>query len=170
MNSYVWVNGARLQADANAVGTRLETLVSAGRVTPRMVVDDARPADSPLHQCFEWDDTRAAELHRESQARYVLRSIRVVSDEGTDTEQPRTMHAFVSVTETVGTDEQRAYVPIARVLNESDLSRQMCEQALRELQAFERRYAQFNELRDIAHEAIDRVQALLPIEQALPAA
>lgn len=49
-----------------------------GKLTPGLVVDEARPATHPLHDRFEWDDSVAAEKHRQSQAAALIRSVRVL--------------------------------------------------------------------------------------------
>ena len=162
MTEYVWTNGSRIDADAQAVGDRLAELQrdNGQRVTARMVVDAARAEDSPLHPCFEWDNVRAGELYRESQARYVLRSIKVVQERNEDG-PTRTVHAFINLEEQVGDDVQRAYVPIARVMGDAELFTKACEQAARELRAFSERYAQFDQLVQIAREAEERVGSLV---------
>lgn len=48
-----------------------------GRITPKAVVDRARPPDSPLHPLFEWDDSIAGDLHRQNQARTLIRTVKV---------------------------------------------------------------------------------------------
>lgn len=57
----------------------LQALADAhdGRLSPEIVVQSARDPASPLHSRFEWDDTKAAEEHRRSQARTLIRSVRV---------------------------------------------------------------------------------------------
>lgn len=52
-----------------------------GRPKPRDVVAAARPAMSPLHRFFLWDDTEAAERYRERQARDLLLNIVVMRAE-----------------------------------------------------------------------------------------
>lgn len=49
-----------------------------GRVTPAMVVDDARDVNSPLHRLFDWDDASAAEKQRLHTARQIIVSVKVV--------------------------------------------------------------------------------------------
>ena len=48
-----------------------------GRLTPAVIVKDARRPTSILHDQFEWDDGKAAQQWREEQARVLIRSIRV---------------------------------------------------------------------------------------------
>jgi hypothetical protein len=149
--AYVWAKACRLTnktAPAQTVGDELDTLQTehGGRLTPRTVVDAARNEASALHPCFEWDDVRAAELHREHQARHVLASIRVVHPRSDPREAPRVLRAFVSLVEQVGDERQRAYVPMARVVEDSELLAQAIEQAAAELRAFEDRYSEFDQI------------------------
>jgi hypothetical protein len=50
---------------------------NGGRLTAEAIVEDARNPESILHECFEWDDSIAAELYRIEQARAMVRSVRV---------------------------------------------------------------------------------------------
>jgi hypothetical protein len=45
------------------------------KLTPKELVEAARDIDSPLHNEFEWNDTKAAQKYREWQARYIISSI-----------------------------------------------------------------------------------------------
>lgn len=56
---------------------RLHELERDGRLQPADVVTDARDPTSPLHSHFEWDDSVAAERHRLSQARTLIRSVKI---------------------------------------------------------------------------------------------
>jgi hypothetical protein len=53
------------------------------RPTPEEVIEAARPADSPLHSRFTWDDSEAAHQWRLMQARNLLR-ISIVIEKGPD--------------------------------------------------------------------------------------
>lgn len=48
-----------------------------GRLTPDVVLDDAREPGHPLHSRFEWNDSVAAERYRREQAHELIRSVRV---------------------------------------------------------------------------------------------
>ena len=50
----------------------------SGRLTPRAVIDAARPKGSPLHRYFEWNDGRAAAAYRLDQARFIIRHVRII--------------------------------------------------------------------------------------------
>lgn len=159
MAQYRWANGAFVRGDAQVVGERLTELQASNgqRLTPRMVVEDARPPDAALHPCFEWDDLRAAELFREDQARAVIRSVRVITD---DAETPRMVRAFVNVTEMIDEDVQHSYVSLARALESEDLRQQLVVQARRDMLAFKERYAEFQGLADVGDQALALIDLL----------
>ena len=50
----------------------------SGTITPKQVVKVAEDPDSALHHYFEWDDTEAAQLYRENQARKLIQECQVV--------------------------------------------------------------------------------------------
>lgn len=163
MSEYIWQPGSRLTkniADPQVVGDSLETLQQGndGRLTPRIVVESARPIEAALHPIFEWDDARAAELHREDQARHVLSSIRVVQPRTDPKQEKRTIHAYVSLEEIVNGEKQRAYVPIARVFNDADLLQQAVQRAADELRAFEDRYADFAAISQAVRTAREQIE------------
>lgn len=167
MKRYVFRDHSFVKGDPQKVGETLDALQreNGRRLTPRIVVDAARPAESPLHESFEWDDARAAELHREQQARQMISCVRVVIDDGPESKLQR---AFVNVVETIDEEEQHSYVPMARVLADAELFRQVCETAARDLHAWESRYEQFEELASIGRDARQRVQQL-PLTPAVNA-
>ena len=89
-------------------GERLATLAhrNDGDLTPAQIVEDARPPESLLHPCFEWDDTKAADSYRLSQAGYLVRAI--VTPYGEDEEED-VVRAFVSIQSEQG---ESSYHPI----------------------------------------------------------
>lgn len=56
-----------------------------GRITPDQVVADAKQKDSPIHNLFEWDKTKAAAAHWLDQARAIIGAVRVVVTNQTTT-------------------------------------------------------------------------------------
>lgn len=168
MTAYKWRSGTRIKADAQAVGEQLYELqrLNDSRLTPRMVVDEARPVDSPLHPCFEWDETRAAELYREGQARQVISSIRVT---GIGAAASVLTRVYVNVVEQVGEDRQHVYMPVVRVLEDDQLLAQVRAKAAADLKAFEDRYAQFEALVEIGRTAREQVEMLPALTTQPPA-
>lgn len=47
------------------------------RLTPKIIIDDARSPDSPLHSEFTWDNEIAGEKHRLTEARELIRSVKL---------------------------------------------------------------------------------------------
>ena len=139
---YVWgtsYHGSR-GVSPQAAGHRLAQLdrASARRLTPRQVVDDARDPATVLHGCFEWDDVRAAELHREQQARHVIASLRVITP--TTAMTPAVQRVYVSVVETHGDETERSYRPLS-VVREDPVQRDaVLDEARRGLEAWRARY------------------------------
>jgi hypothetical protein len=83
------------------------------------VLADARDPESPLHDCFEWDDAKAAAAYRIDQARVLIRSIEIVVT--TDTTIVRAP-CYVRDPEMAG-DEQ-GYIATKVLRNEKDLARE----------------------------------------------
>ena len=79
---YVWRSGARVPSDVSAEngGKELETIrkASGGILRPEDVVAQAKRKSSSLHNLFEWDDAEAGHQHRLSQARYLIKSVKVI--------------------------------------------------------------------------------------------
>lgn len=57
----------------------LSAIEQQGKVNPEALVDKARPADSPIHHLFEWDDVVAGERYRLEQARLYIARIEYVA-------------------------------------------------------------------------------------------
>ena len=58
--------------DAQVIGVTIDSLRNdSGFVTPKVIVDNAKDAKSPIHKFFEWDNSSAAERFRIQQARDV---------------------------------------------------------------------------------------------------
>lgn len=151
---YAWRPGSRVSIDADKAGRELARIESKeGELTPAVVVERARSGNSALHDHFEWDDSKAAEQHRLSQAGELIRSI-VVDVTHSNVEPAKTVRAFVSV-ERHG---ERSYVDVNRAMSDDDLRRQVLERAWAELSAFRKRYADLKELAGV-FSAMDKAQA-----------
>lgn len=64
-------------ADAKVIGPVLGSLAERGPVTARDIVETAHSANSPLHQYFEWNDAKAADMQRLGVAREMVKTVRV---------------------------------------------------------------------------------------------
>lgn len=97
-----------------------------GVLTPEMIVEAAKDPASPIHEEFEWDDARAAHLHRLNQARTLIRGVRVVEHyyESSvqrpvwmrDPDQPAKKAGYIEV-DTLRSDEEKARRALAQELS-----------------------------------------------------
>lgn len=60
-----------------AIKEELEALVVDGALDPERVVEAARNPNSSMHKQFDWDDSTAAHEHRLSQARALIKRVKV---------------------------------------------------------------------------------------------
>lgn len=130
------------QEDADIIGPVIEKLAAKGRSTAPEIVNAARPESSPLHPYFEWDDSEAAELHRQNQARELTRAI-VVIRKTQDDEVEHEVRAFFPVhrdPEAKKHREPRQYVHIDDILADEELSEQVVVDAMKMLRAWRNRF------------------------------
>lgn len=108
-------------------------------VLPEELVEIAKPSDHPLHDSFDWNNASAGHKYRVHQARQILR-VAVTVLPGDD--EP--VRAFVSLK----TDRYSGggYRSIKKVLGTKKFREQMLQDALDELETFERKYARLTEL------------------------
>lgn len=110
-----------------------------GVLRPGDVVEAARPATSPLHSQFEWDDGVAAERYRNDQARSLIRvCVEYVGP------TKRRQQVFVSLS----TDRSAGggYRSLVEVLAIDNLRNQLIEDALADMERFTGRYSHIAEL------------------------
>lgn len=111
---------------------------------PDDVVEEARNPKSPLHDLFEWDDTKAAHQHRLSFARTIIKSVsfRVQIEGGGDLLRTHTP-AFqpVKIMDPEG-NPSRGYVSRnnTTVLSRAGFRQLELENAIRELNGWKRRF------------------------------
>lgn len=160
---YALVEGSRVHLDSQVVGETLEGINGKyGMVTPSVVVEESKPVDAPLHNHFQWDDSKAAEEYRLVQARQLIRAVTVMQDAKEDKEV-QVVRAFVNVRPVEGDEplvSERCYITIQRAMGEEMLRRQVLANALAEIRSWRRRYAQYTEFAKIVG-AVDETQKSL---------
>ena len=115
-----------------------------GRLTTELIVREARPARSPLHECFTWDNTRAAHLYRMKEAGDLCRYILVeVHERNADPEQ---YAVYYSVPSEGG---GREYVTINEAETEQ-MNGYIIDAARAKLRVWQREYGRVKELSDIS--------------------
>jgi len=144
---------------AQVYGECLQELADrhGGRLDAEIVISASRSLRSPIHECFEWDDSRAAEEYRRVQARELLRAIIVVQkDTGL------VVRAFENVIVTASDlDDDVAgsyYVPIQDIIPNGNLMKQVLQEAVNYLKWFRKKYENLRQLGTV-HRAIDKVIA-----------
>ena len=145
---YQWRADSRFSIGANIAAERLTKIKRQnGEITPRGVVDDAVNPKSPLHPCFEWDDDKAADAHRLSQARKLIGSIVVAEID--DEPLSRETRAFVHIT----ADSPR-YEPIEIAMRDENMRDEIIDRAWREIKTWQSRYSAYQEFAELI-DAID---------------
>jgi hypothetical protein len=117
---YSFRTGARVSgAEPEAIADELARIHEAnGELTPGVTVEAARKKSSPLHGCFEWDDSAAAHEHRLQQARQLIRAV-VVRYETDPADVPaRSLYVHVPATGDAGS----RYEPLTVVAERPDLA------------------------------------------------
>jgi hypothetical protein len=121
------------------------------KVTPAAVVDAARDTAHPLHKCFTWEDSVAAEKWREQEARLIINCLEVKY-----AESDRPVAAFLNI-KILHDDGGRAYLPSDVVMSDADYRGQALADALAYLKGFETRFRDLEELADV-FAAIEKVR------------
>lgn len=145
--------------DAALVGRELSRIQQEMTViTPRVVVASAKSKSSPLHRYFEWDDTIAAQKHREWQARFLITSVHIVDS---DSDDPQPIRAFVNVSPD-DEDEmpfvgERGYVSTRSIAGKQNYQTQVLEYARNQLVGWRKRFGHYKEFFGVV-QAIDALK------------
>lgn len=112
-----------------------------GRLTPALVLDEARDPQSPLHSRFEWDDTVAGEKWRQHQAHELIVSVRVTYSMPDG--EKRELRQFPAIRRESG----YVYEPLENVVEDAVMTKILMADMQREWQQLKRRYDHFEEFR-----------------------
>ncbi len=147
---YKWKRQPFKGADADVIGEHIESLARNGIITPADLVRAAKKKNSPLHQCFEWDDTEAAKAHRISQASHLLRCIEVMIER--EDETVFCVRAFHHIS----TEQKQGYTTIENARNDPEMWDCVKMQAIAEIKAWQAKYKAIVEFETI-FEAIESI-------------
>lgn len=91
------VAGIALPISPKVAGDSLMTIYKGNnnKLTPELIVKEAKKTTNPLHVCFEWDDKKAGKAYRLSQASKMIRCLVVTKDDGKG--EPEVVRAFVNI-------------------------------------------------------------------------
>ena len=137
------------KANAQAVYDEIQQI--GDTYTPEQIVEKATDESTELHKCFEWDDSAAAHKYRLSQAQGIIRCLVLVNEKVEDKELPK-VRAIVSTNM-----RENTYEPVKITIRKVDSYERLKAEALRELEAFRKKYAVIEEIGDI----IDELEAII---------
>lgn len=143
---YQWKEAARIKVDANVAGKVCEDLANTVGLTAQTLLDASMEESAPLHNEFEWDDKKAAEAHRENQARYIIRMLCVKNESVKEITPVRAF--FQSTTE--------KFENIEVIINKEEKRSALLNIALKELTAFKNKYRMLSELKPV-FEVVDYI-------------
>lgn len=148
--AYEW-KGYKYRTDANEAGRVMEELERTVGLTTKNLVDASRPEDAPLHKDFEWDDAIAGEKYREVQAGKMITSLKIVLKQ----EEAKPTRGFVTLEYAPG--KPGNYESVENVLLVEEKRNRLLTLAIRELQAFRRKYIALSELSEL-FDLIDKLE------------
>jgi ribosomal protein L12E/L44/L45/RPP1/RPP2 len=93
-----------------------------GHLEPAALVKDAREAGSPLHDDFEWDNTKAAEGYRLDQARSLIRQVRVIV-----TTEHRNIRCAAFVVDPERPPKSKRYLDISVAARDREIAEQVLQ-------------------------------------------
>lgn len=152
---YKWKETVHPNVPADVAGEVCSRLAEKGMLTAKNLVNESRPEDAPLHKCFEWDDSVAAELYREDQGRCIIRHLVVERDEPEEQEKEMPVRAFFQIA-----GPSSSYEPIHTIVKNEDKYSELLKIALGELKAFSRKYNNIKEFKKLYAE-IDNIISLI---------
>jgi len=105
-----------------------------GGITAQLLVIEAGRKKSPLHDCFEWDDTKASVQWRIEQGRKLLMELVVAVIEDED-EEPVYVRCFISPLE-VEKKGGTSYLTIKEICSDEELNAAYLRQLKMEMNSF----------------------------------
>lgn len=143
---YSWRYGHGVPAQV--AGETIEKIEARdGEVTAKAFLEESRPEESPTHNCFEWDDTEAAERWRLWQANQTIRDLCVTIISDDKDSAPIKIPVFIN-TERTKVSTAR-FMSIDSALEDREKRSVILQNALDELKAFERKYEKLSELSEV---------------------
>ena len=130
-----------------------------GRLTAQDIVNEAKKKDSPLHDYFDWDVKQAAQKYWLSQARSLVRVVKVTYLNDPSPQQPK--RAVVTV---VRDDGSRSYSGILSALSTERSRMALIAREIRTIKGCKDRlkaYSEMIQLIPLLNEAVEQGEELL---------
>lgn len=157
-----------MSAKQKLIEARLAKIAAecGGNLTPDAVLEDARSKKSPLHDCFEWDDSEAAHRYRLEQARTLIRSVRVEV-----TTESKTVSVVRYLRNPEVPNKAQGYADVVAIRDSSDLARDALRTELARAKAlFDRAeslavaFDMDSEIRELRERVVGMDERLVPEE------
>ena len=133
--TYKWKEGHAHHADPEKAHEVMAELEERGALTPENLVDVSRPEDAVLHGEFTWDDAKAAEEFRKTEARALIRAIIIVPDKESAVQEP--VRAFFKISDRT----EHTYENTFTIIKQEDKRLKLQQQAYDELKAYGTKYS-----------------------------
>lgn len=131
-----------------------------GVLQPELVVQAARLPSSPLHSHFTWDNGDAAEKYRLIEAQKLIRTTIELLPCPDGSKRP--VRVFVSLRDE-RREEESGYRLMTEVMDDTQMRQQLLNDALADLEAFQKRYESLQELAEV-FTAVRKVRSKLKTE------
>jgi len=122
----------------------LQGLVRNGQIKPEDVVESAKNEDSPIHNNFEWNNTKAAQEYRLWQARHLI--VYKFKIDG------QTEQQFYNIKFIVNDVPVQGYFTREKILSDKEMYLQLLKDAIDEIKYWEKKYKQIKELNGIVND------------------
>ena len=152
-----WSRKPKNAPDANEAYEVIENIKKKrGGITPQLLIIESKKKKSLLHNCFEWNDSKAAEEYRIVQAREILRCIIIEIEPDEDYEEIRTIRALIAPS-SIEKENNTSYVTVEEVCNDEELQAAYMRQLKRDLDAIKNKIKGFKQFSEVV-KAINAVK------------
>jgi len=152
---------------AQIYGSELNQLYEKHKkLTPVLLIKEAKKKKSPLHDYFEWNNDKASDKYRLYQARQLIKNIEVtiILEDDEPIVVPQSVHISLDKTQEDSEnsiDEKKLfYIPTQDALSNPEYTENILEQAMREIISWKKRYSNLKKLHEI-FKVIDKTQKQL---------
>lgn len=133
---YKWRAGYNYKCNPEDAAQVMNGLADAGELNADRLVEISRPEDAPLHNDFEWDDTKAAAQWRKQQGRCMINSLLMIPEEKDEEIGKDPVRAFFKVSMV----ETAQYESTQVLIRNEDGREAMREQAQKELISYVQKF------------------------------
>jgi len=151
-----WNRKPKNAPDANTAYEIFEDIKKRrGGITPQLLLIESKKKKSPFHNCFECDDSKAAEEYRIVQAHEIMRFLIIVIEPEDEKKKPLHVRAIVPPI-SVEKEDTTSWVTIQEVRNDVELSAAYKRQIKCELDAVKNKAKGF----DVFSPVVEAIEAI----------